>query len=141
LANETQIDGGSWNVGIDNGVSAADVVEGYVPRAAIGNPTQVTAAFFSTRDGFSDLLKTQDGSSTGAKIVVLLGAASVSSVAIPTLSEAMLLLLATLTALMGFRYAQRHGTTLVACTVAIMIGSATHRGVEAAVTILMDGLV
>ena len=80
------VDAGDWNVALNNGTNGADVVEGYIPRAAIGNPTQLTLAFSSTVDNNSDVLKTVDGSANGARIVVDLLQAP-DALPVPTLSE------------------------------------------------------
>lgn len=50
------VDPGTWNVGNNNGLNGSDVVEGYVPRALIGNPGNMRVIFSSTINGTSDVM-------------------------------------------------------------------------------------
>lgn len=71
----TVVDAGDWNLGNNNGVSGADVIEGYIPRNLIGNPDQITVAFYATQSGASDVLQSSGGTNGGSPIVVTLAAA------------------------------------------------------------------
>lgn len=49
------------------------------------------------------------------------------------------MLLTLLVAVLAYHHARRHGSTLIALCMAVVLGIATQRGVEAAVTMIMDG--
>lgn len=133
MGSETQIDPGDWNVGLENGAGGADVVEGYVTRAGIGNPSQVKVTFFSSvgviGGGFSDVMAVPAA-------ITLSDAAS----SIPTLQEWGLLLLSAMLALAAFYVFRQRVQTLMAVLIAIAAGVGGHQAAEAAVaTIVTDG--
>lgn len=130
LGAPVQVDAGDWNVGTDNGSNGADVVEGYVARAAIGNPSQMKVTFFSS------------GPTPASDLMTVAGALSLSSIAtaVPTLREGGLLLLSLLLAGLAYRFTRRRLPGFMVVALAVTAGIAGYRSAEAAVaTIAMDG--
>lgn len=126
-----QVDAGDWNAGTDNGTGGADVVEGYVTRAGLGNPSQMKVTFYST-----------SAQAPGSDVMAVPAALSLSALAnaVPSLSQWGVLLLSLLVAFAAFRLLRRRVPTFMALAMAVVIGVAGHPAAEAAVaTILMDG--
>lgn len=132
FAAPVNVDVVGWDVGLDNGTGAADVVEFRVPRSAIGNPTVVTLAFHATRIFLNDVLLTTNGQANGSPIVFELP----SVAGAPMLSTSGLVLCTVLLALMGWR-TTRHRRPAV-FTVAALVSLATLTAAWAA-TIVTDG--
>lgn len=142
---DQQVDPGDWNIGIDNGTNGADVVEGYVSRAALGNPSQMRVVFFSTvcsgfgcgGGGYSDTLMTTDGTNGGNPIVLNLQNAVA---AVPTLPNWAILFLALSLAAVAYRVLRERVGMMVAAIVAIIVGVGSA-GTAKAITATMDGQV
>lgn len=67
---EQPVSPGTWPVGLNDGVSGADVIEGFVSRAALGNLTEVRVYFTASRAGpGSDVMLTVTGEGGGAPIL------------------------------------------------------------------------
>lgn len=131
MSSANQIDPGVWNVGLENGAGGTNVVEGYVTRAGIGNPSQMKVTFFSTvvGGGFSDVMAVPAA-------MTLSGAAT----SIPTLREWGLLILSAMLSFAAFRVCRRRVQIFMAVLIAIAAGIGGHQAAEAAVaTITMDG--
>lgn len=131
MSDATQVDPGGWDVGAGNGSGGADVVEGYVPRATLGNPSRVKIAFFSSAAG------------TGSDLLALAGTHDLNGggpTAIPTLGEWGGLLLSLLLAAGTFAALRRRARPLLLAAIVLAAGVGGHRAAEAAIaTILMDG--
>jgi hypothetical protein len=131
-----------WPVGLDVGVpvpssNAADVIEAYISRAALGalgNPSAIRVVVTADRDLCSDVLVTTNGTSTGAPLIVRL-----SGVAAPALSGVVLGLLAVLLLTVAVVLLRRR--PLQRAWVAGIVGLLAIAGVAWATTIVMDGAV
>jgi hypothetical protein len=122
-----------WPVGLEVGVGVgsgnSDVVEFYVPRAALGNPDLVRLGFHATRVGIlNDVLLTTNGQNGGAPILFGRGTSA------PTLTVPLLLMSATLLLFVAGRGLRRRSGVAVA--VAFTLATATAAW---AVTIMLDG--
>jgi len=131
---ELPISPGGWPVGLDNGTGGADVVEGFVTRAQLGNPVLVRAVFFSTRVGASDYLASTNGAPGGGAIIF----GFQTGVPVPALDRAALLaaiLFLVAVAAWSLRHSKRSAPSL-----ALLLLSLTASAVVA-LTIVMDGQV
>lgn len=129
------IDAGNWDVGLEVGAGGADVVEFYVPRAKVGNPTSSTLGFHATRAAsiVNDVLLTTDGSNDGETIVLRLAADQ----AVPTLSTFALLICIGFLAAVAARGLRRHrAASRVAILGSLVVSLAATVW---AVTIVLDG--
>jgi hypothetical protein len=130
----TLIDASVWDVGLENGVSGADVVEFRVPRDAIGNPAEVTLGFHATGAlVFNDVLLTVNGENAGAAIVFRLSGVQ----AVPALSTSALLVCALLLLGITWRSFRRSGAVGLALGCAAFVASMS--ATAWAITIMLDG--
>lgn len=128
-----------WPVGLDVGVpvpssNPADVIEAYISRAALGNPSAIRVVVTADRDLCSDVLLTTNGMDTGSPLIVQL-----SGLAAPALSGAVLGLLAVLLITVAVVLLRRR--PLQRAWVAGFVGLLAVAGVAWAATIVMDGAV
>jgi hypothetical protein len=136
---EMQVQPGGWNVGLNDGLNGADVVEGLVPRLDFPNAGPVRVYFSAQRatgPAASDALLTRDGLPGGAPITVLLP----GPVPVPTLSFAGTLIVAALLCGVAFFALRRRNGSVVGWVIAIFIGMA-GAATARLVTITLDGLV
>jgi hypothetical protein len=88
--------GGGWPVGVHVGVDGADMVEGFLPRSAVGGAPVVRLVFWSQAEsGAWDVLATANGRDTGAPLLLALAqAAPAPALGLPGLGASVLLLMA-----------------------------------------------
>ena len=132
-------DSSGWPIGLDVGVpvpssNPADVIEAYISRAALGNPSAIRVVVTAEVDFCSDVLLTTNGTDTGSPLIVQLG-----GVAAPALSGAVLGLLAVLLLTVAVVLLRRRPMQRV--WAAAIVGMMAIAGVAWAATIVMDGAV
>ena len=67
---ELPVSPGVWDVGEDDGIDGADVVEGFVARADLGNPNKMRVVFVAEcREPASDVLLSTNGQLGGSQIL------------------------------------------------------------------------
>ncbi len=132
---ELPVSPGAWPVGDGDGVGGADVVEGFVSRADLGDPHAMRVAVVATRAGLSDVLLTRNGAPDGPPMLFV-----VEPSAVPVVSTwGILVIVLGLGAVAWWslgRRANGSGTLLLA-VIGVVATAATVR----AVTIVLDGAV
>jgi hypothetical protein len=73
---EQPVSPGGWPVGLHVGVDGSDLVEGFVPLAALGNPGQVVLGVLAEGETESDALFTANGEPEGRRMWLFLGSAA-----------------------------------------------------------------
>jgi len=131
---EIAVSPGVWNVGMENGVFGSDVVEGFVPRAALGNPTTVRMIVVAERvtSPCSDVILTTDRSVDGPPILLTLGPA----IAAPMLTRGGMVLIAVFLGVVALWSLRRApiARLMVIALMAVCVAAAAF-----ALSIVMDG--
>jgi YD repeat-containing protein len=110
------IDAGSWPAGLGNGDDGTAAIETYLPLSSLGGASVARVGLFSTAEGGGgDAMLAAPG---GGPILIELGAV----VDIPTLSGALLVLLAVALGLFGWLAAGRGGSPLLVVLL-LLVGS------------------
>ena len=138
FAAAASVSAGEWPVGINDGISAADVIEGFVPRAAISNPPAVQVYFTGSQAApGSDVILTTTGELNGEAIVFDLPAV-LPPAPVPALSPFGLgLVIALLIAVAWWGLQRRFGPS-AAALLGVLLTAATVVTAYA-VSIVMDG--
>ncbi|MCG8463045.1 MAG: cadherin-like domain-containing protein, partial [Holophagales bacterium] len=126
-----------WNVGLGVGTNGSDVVETYLPVAALGTqPTAVRLAFEADdQGGAEDALLTLDGMQPGDPILLPLG----TILDIPTLSQVALAFLSLLLALSAVTVLRGQRGPFVVWLLACLAAGLVATGVLAVASIVLDG--